>query len=128
MGWYCDGTLDCPDKSDEDPSKCLISQKLREISSKQSDQSICQDREFLCTGIVLSCVVFGKYSGNFGKKIWTLVGFHGNLVPTKGTSQRDYKLVPSRVHRQSPVKNQPIKHKVDNFYVLTKVPHNTRET
>ena len=32
------------------------------------------------------------------------------------------------IYRQSPVKNQPIKHKVDNFYVLTKVPHNTRET
>ena len=32
------------------------------------------------------------------------------------------------IYRQSPVKNQPINHKVDNFYVLTKVPHNTRET
>ena len=31
-------------------------------------------------------------------------------------------------NRQSPVKNQPINHKVDNFYVLTKVPNNTRET
>ena len=37
-------------------------------------------------GIVLSCIVFG-----------TLVGFRGNLVPTKGTRQRDYILVPSRV-------------------------------
>ena len=32
------------------------------------------------------------------------------------------------IHRQSPVKNQPIHLKVDNFHVLTKVPHNTRET
>ena len=32
------------------------------------------------------------------------------------------------IYRQSPVKNQPINHKVDNFHVLTKVPHNTRET
>ena len=30
------------------------------------------------------------------------------------------------MHRQSPVKNQPINHKVDNSYVLTKVP-TTRE-
>ena len=28
---------------------------------------------------------------------------------------------PTLLYRQSPVKNQPIKHKVDNFYVLTKV-------
>ena len=34
----------------------------------------------------------------------------------------------SSIYRQSPVKNQPINHKVDNFHVLTKVPHNTRET
>ena len=30
--------------------------------------------------------------------------------------------------RQSPVKNQPLNHKVDNFHDLTKVLHNTRET
>ena len=33
----------------------------------------------------------------------------------------------SFIYRQSPVKNQPTNHKVNNFYVLTKVPHNTRE-
>ena len=32
------------------------------------------------------------------------------------------------IYKQSLVKNQPINHKVDNFHVLTKVPHNTRET
>ena len=32
------------------------------------------------------------------------------------------------IYRQSPVKNQPKNHKVDNFHVLTKVPHNMRET
>ena len=32
------------------------------------------------------------------------------------------------MYRQSPVKNQPINHKVDNLYVLTKVPHNMRTT
>ena len=32
------------------------------------------------------------------------------------------------IHRQSTVKNQPINHKIDNSHVLTKVPHNTRET
>ena len=32
------------------------------------------------------------------------------------------------IYRQSPVKNQAKNHKVDNFGVLTKVPHNTRET
>ena len=26
-------------------------------------------------------------------------------------------------YRQSPVKNQPVKPQIDNFYVLTKVPH-----
>ena len=34
----------------------------------------------------------------------------------------------SIIYKQSPVKNQPINHKVDIFYVLTKVPHNLRET
>ena len=34
----------------------------------------------------------------------------------------------SWMYRQSPVKNQPINQKVDNFHVLTKVPHNMRET
>ena len=32
------------------------------------------------------------------------------------------------INRQSPVKNQQINHNADNFYVLTKVPHNTKET
>ena len=43
-----------------------------------------------------------QYSGSFGLFCWTLVSF-GNLVPTKSTSQRDFKLVPSRVQDcQSP--------------------------
>ena len=33
-------------------------------------------------------------TGSFGLFYWTKVSFCGNLVPTKGTSQRDYKLVP----------------------------------
>ena len=50
------------------------------------------------------CFHFLQYSGSFGLFYWTLVSFHGNLVPTKGMSQRDYKLVPSRVHDcQSPI-------------------------
>ena len=45
-----------------------------------------------------------QYSGSNGLFYWTLVSFRGNLVPIKGTSQRDYKLVPSRVHNcQSPM-------------------------
>ena len=32
------------------------------------------------------------------------------------------------VENRHVLKNQPINHKVDNYYVLTKVPHNTRET
>ena len=38
------------------------------------------------------------------------------------------KQVVNKIYRQSPAKHQPINHKVDNFHVLTKVPHNTRET
>ena len=45
-----------------------------------------------------------QYSGSFGLFYWTLVSFHGNLVSTKGTSQRDNKLVSFCVHDcQSPI-------------------------
>ena len=40
--------------------------------------------ELRCTRLYLT--------GNFGLICWTEFSFCGNLVPTKGTSQRDYKL------------------------------------
>ena len=43
-------------------------------------------------------VLLYRIAGSFGLFYWTLVSFRGNLVPTKGMSQRDYKLVPSRIH------------------------------
>ena len=44
------------------------------------------------------CIVLGctrpYFTGTFGHICWTKVSFCGYFVPTKGTSQRDYKLVP----------------------------------
>ena len=56
----------------------------------------------------------------------------GRTLPNKSKSKENQTTLQLNfgmcMYRQSPVKNKPINHKADNFHVLAKVPHNTRET
>ena len=75
------------------PKKDLRPDKMQRpstlITSARGIQEKCKCSELRC---------IWQYSGSFGLFYWTLVSFRRNLVPINGTSQRDYKLVPSRVH------------------------------
>ena len=62
----------------------------------------------------INCFLFGSLHQNFSFPSLAIVKILLSLLSLL-----------SGIYRQSQVKNQPINHKVENFHVLTKVPHNT---